>query len=121
MACHIQSGKKNTKLMQMKIKKTNLKILLLKITNMDEKSKNNQEKNQKEDDKLKSFIERLERLMEEKNNIIFDIKEVFSEAKSMGYDPTIMRKILVLRKMDIDERLEQETLLKTYKNALGIY
>ena len=50
-----------------------------------------------------------------------DIKEVFSEAKSMGYDATIMRKILALRKMDVDERLEQETLLKTYKNALGIY
>ena len=56
-----------------------------------------------------------------KNNINFDIKEVFSEAKSSGYDTKIMRKILALRKMDIDERLEQETLLKTYKNALGIY
>ena len=107
--------------MQMKIKKTNLKTLLPKITNMDENLKKNQEIIQKEDNKLKSFIERLERLSEEKNNINFDIKEVFSEAKSMGYDPTIMRKILVLRKMDVDERLEQETLLKTYKTALGIY
>ena len=88
---------------------------------MDENSKNNQETIQKGDNKLKSFIERLERLFEEKNNINFDIKEVFSEAKSMGYDPIIMRKILALRKMDLDERLEQETLLKTYKNALGIY
>ena len=88
---------------------------------MDENSKNNKETIQKGDDKLKSFIERLERLLEEKNNISFDIKEVFSEAKSMGYDATIMRKILALRKMDVDERLEQETLLKTYKNALGIY
>ena len=76
---------------------------------------------EKKDDKLKSFIERIEKLLEEKNDINFDIKEVFSEAKSMGYDPTIMRKILSLRKMDIDERLEQETLLKSYKNALGIY
>ena len=107
--------------MQMKIKKINLKTLFPKITNMDESSKNNQETIQKVDDKLKSFIERLERLSEEKNNINFDIKEVFSEAKSMGYDATIMRKILALRKMDVDERLEQETLLKTYKNALGIY
>ncbi len=107
--------------MQMKIKKKNLKILFLKITNMDEKSNNNQESVQKKDYKLKSFIERLERLSEEKNNINFDIKEVFSEAKSIGYDPTIMRKILALRKMDVDERLEQETLLNTYKNALGIY
>ena len=88
---------------------------------MDENLKNNQQSIQKGDDKLKSFIERLERLSEEKNNINFDIKEVFSEAKSIGYDPKIMRKILVLRKMDVDERLEQETLLKTYKNALGIY
>ena len=88
---------------------------------MDEKSNSNQDPIQKKDDKLKSFIERIERLLEEKNNVNFDIKEVFSEAKSMGYDPTIMRKILALRKMDIDERLEQEALLNTYRNALGIY
>ena len=88
---------------------------------MDEKSNSNQDPIQKKDDKLKSFIERIERLLEEKNNINFDIKEVFSEARSMGYDPTIMRKILALRKMDIDERLEQEALLNTYRNALGIY
>ena len=88
---------------------------------MEQNSKKNQETIQKSDDRLKSFIERLESLSEEKNNINFDIKEVFFEAKSMGYDPTIMRKILALRKMDIDERLEQETLLKNYKNALGIY
>ena len=88
---------------------------------MEQNSKKTHETIQKSDDRLKSLIERLERLSEEKNNINFDIKEVFSEAKSMGYDPTIMRKILALRKMDIDERLEQETLLKTYKNALGIY
>ena len=107
--------------MQMTIKKINLKTLLPKITKMDENSKKNQEIIQKRDDKLKSFIERLERLSDEKNNINFDIKEVFSEAKSSGYDTTIMRKILALRKMDIDKRLEQETLLKTYKSALGIY
>ena len=88
---------------------------------MDDNLQKNQEIIQKQDDKLKSFIERLERLLEEKNKINFDIKEVFSEAKSSGYDTTIIRKILALRKMDIDERLEQETLLKTYKNALGIY
>ena len=105
----------------MKIKKTNLKTLLPKITKMDENSKKNQEIIQKRDDKLKSFIERLERLSDEKNNINFDIKEVFSEAKSSGYDTTIMRKILTLRKMDIEERLEQESLLNTYKNAQGIY
>ena len=88
---------------------------------MDENSTKKEEIIQERDNKLKSFIERLERLSDEKNNINFDIKEVFSEAKASGYDTTIMRKILALRKMDINERLEQETLLKTYKNALGIY
>jgi len=76
---------------------------------------------QSKDDRLKSFIERLERLEEEKNNLLADIKEVFSEAKGLGYDPKIMRKVLIIRKMDIDERLEQEALLETYRAALGIY
>ena len=88
---------------------------------MNKNSQKNQEIIQKRDDKLKSFIERIERLSEEKNNINFDIKEVFSEAKSMCYDPTVMRKILALRKIDVNERIEQETLLNTYKHALGIY
>ena len=73
------------------------------------------------DDRLKSLIERVERLEEEKNNLLTDIKEVFSEAKGLGYDPKIMRQILIIRKMDVDERLEQEALLDIYRNALGIY
>ena len=73
------------------------------------------------DNRLKSFIERIERLEDEKNNILSDIKEVYSEAKNSGYDPKIMRKVLLIRKMDIDERLEQEALLDTYRNALGIF
>jgi uncharacterized protein (UPF0335 family) len=73
------------------------------------------------DDRLKGLIERVERLEEEKNNLLSDIKEVFSEAKGLGYDPKIMRKVLIIRKMDVDERLEQEALLDTYRNALGIY
>ena len=73
------------------------------------------------DDRLKSLIERVERLEEEKYNLLSDIKEVFSEAKGLGYDPKIMRKVLIIRKMDVDERLEQEALLDTYRNALGIY
>jgi uncharacterized protein (UPF0335 family) len=73
------------------------------------------------DNRLKSFIERIERLEEEKNNILVDIKEVYSEAKNFGYDPKIMRKVLLIRKMDIDERLEQEALLDTYRNSLGIF
>jgi uncharacterized protein (UPF0335 family) len=76
---------------------------------------------QSKDDRLKSLIERVERLEEEKNNLLADIKEVFSEAKGIGYDPKIMRKVLIIRKMDIDERLEQEALLETYRAALGIY
>jgi len=76
---------------------------------------------QSKDDRLKSLIERVERLEDEKNNLLADIKEVFSEAKGLGYDPKIMRKVLIIRKMDIDERLEQEALLETYRAALGIY
>jgi uncharacterized protein (UPF0335 family) len=74
-----------------------------------------------QDNQLKSFIERIERLEEEKNNILADIKEVYSEAKSSGYEPKIMRKVLIIRKMDVDERLEQEALLDTYRNVLGIF
>ena len=73
------------------------------------------------DDRLKSLIERVERLEEEKFNLLADIKEVFSEAKGLGYDPKIMRQILIIRKMDVDERLEQEALLETYRAALGIF
>ena len=88
---------------------------------MDDKLNNKEISANKKDEKLKVFIERIERLEEEKYNLTTDIKEVFSEAKSMGYEPKIMRKILILRKMDIDDRLEQEALLYTYRNALGIY
>jgi len=73
------------------------------------------------DDQLKKLIESVERLYEEKNTILADIQEVFSEAKGLGYDPKIMRQILIIRKMDIDERLEQEALLNTYRTALGIF
>ena len=88
---------------------------------MDVNSKNSHVTIQKGDYKLKTFIQRLEKLSEEKNNINYDIKEFFSEAKSMGYDPTIKNNILALRKIDIDEKHKQETLLKTFKSALGIY
>ena len=78
-------------------------------------------KNNSKDNQLKSFIERIERLEEEKYNILSDIKGVYSEAKSTGYDPKIMRKVLTIRKIDTDERLEQEALLDTYRNVLGIF
>ena len=73
------------------------------------------------DNRLKNFIERIERLEEEKYNILADIKEVYSEAESIGYETKIMRKVLTIRKIDTNERLDQEALLNTYKNALGIF
>ena len=88
---------------------------------MDEELNGNQDAIHEKDEKLKSFIERIERLLEEKNNINFDIKEIFSEAKSMGYDTKTMRKTLSLRKLVIDERLEQKALLNSYRNAMDIY
>ena len=105
----------------MKVKKANFKPLIPITIKMDDKLNNKEISTNKKDEKLKNFIERIERLEEEKYNLTTDIKEVFSEAKSMGYEPKIMRKILILRKMDIDDRLEQEALLDTYRNALGIY
>ncbi len=69
---------------------------------------------------LQQFIERIERLEDEKTNIATDIKEVFLEAKSSGFDVKIMRQIIRLRKMDPVDREEQEYLLDTYKRAVGM-
>ena len=88
---------------------------------MNDEQKNEIGEIKSKDNRLKSFIERAERLEEEKYNILADIKEVYSETKSSGHDPKIMRKILVIKKIDTDERLEQEALLDTYKNGLGIF
>lgn len=71
-------------------------------------------------DRLKSFIERIERLEEEKAALASDIKDVFSEAKGTGFDTKIMRAILKLRKLDGADIEEQETLLDLYKRALGM-
>jgi len=70
-------------------------------------------------DRLKSFIERIERLEEEKKNLIADVREVYAEAKSSGFDTKTMRKVVALRKLDTSERQEQEALLDTYLRALG--
>ena len=88
---------------------------------MNKQANSNQNSIPKKDDKLNSFIKRIERLLEEKNTINFDIKVVFCDSKVVVYSSKIMRKILRLRKNDIDERLEHEALLNTYRNALGIY
>jgi uncharacterized protein (UPF0335 family) len=72
------------------------------------------------DDRLRLFIERIERMEEEKAAISTDIKDVYAEAKGTGYDPKIMRKVIQLRKMDPDQRREQESLVETYMVALGM-
>lgn len=69
-------------------------------------------------ERLKSFVERVERLEEEKQALSEDIKEVYSEAKSSGFDVKILRQIIRLRKMDDNDRSEMETLLEVYKRAL---
>jgi uncharacterized protein (UPF0335 family) len=71
-------------------------------------------------ERLKSFVERIERLEEEKQALAADIKEVFAEAKGSGFDTRIMRQIIRLRRMDKDDLDEQETLLDVYKRALGM-
>ena len=71
-------------------------------------------------DQLKSFIERIERLEEEKKTIADDIKEVFAEAKGTGFDTKAMRSIIRLRKKDQAERQEEDAILDLYKAALGM-
>lgn len=71
-------------------------------------------------DRLKSYIERIERMEEEKTAIGADIREVYAEAKSAGFDTKIMREIIKLRKMDESDRQEQEHLLDLYKRAIGL-
>ena len=71
-------------------------------------------------DQLRLFIERIERLEEEKKGIADDVRDVYSEAKSNGYDTKTMRKIVTLRKMESHVRQEADALLDTYRNALGL-
>lgn len=69
---------------------------------------------------LRQFIERIERLTKEKEDIAEDIKQVFNEAKGNGFEPKIMREILKLRKKEVNELQEEEYLIDTYKRALGM-
>ena len=71
-------------------------------------------------DRLKSFIERIERLEEEKKALSEDLKEVYAEAKAAGFDNKVMRQIVRLRKMDQADRREQEELLSVYLRALDM-
>ncbi|MDT0574613.1 DUF2312 domain-containing protein [Croceicoccus sp. F390] len=75
---------------------------------------------QTHDDRLRLLIERIERLEEEKKGIADDIRDVYAEAKAVGYDAKIMRQIVRLRKMKADDRREMDMVLETYKAALGI-
>ncbi len=69
---------------------------------------------------LRSFIERIEHLEEEKRTIADDIKEVYAEAKGTGFDVKIMRKIISLRRQEVNKRKEEEEILDLYLNALGM-
>jgi uncharacterized protein (UPF0335 family) len=71
-------------------------------------------------EQLKSFIERIERLEEEKRALAEDIKEVYAEARGSGFEPKIMRQIIRIRKRDQDDLDEEESLIELYKRALGM-
>lgn len=68
---------------------------------------------------LRGLVQRIERLEEEKAALVEDIKEVYEEAKGAGFDPTVMRKVVRLRKMDPKDRKAQQDLLEVYEAALG--
>ncbi len=69
---------------------------------------------------LKAVVERIERLEEEKKTIAADIKEVYAEAKGNGFDVKILRKVISMRKKDVNERQEEEALIDVYMAALGM-
>lgn len=71
-------------------------------------------------EQLRSIVERIERLEEEKKAIADDIKDVYGEAKANGFDAKVLRKVVSLRKQDADERAEHEMVLDTYLHALGM-
>ncbi len=70
-------------------------------------------------EQLKSFVQRIERLEEEKQSLAADLKEVYAEAKSTGFDTKVLRKVISLRKMDRNDRAELEALLDLYLGAIG--
>ena len=87
------------------------------------------ENNEKTEDKdiggvsgkrLRAYLDRIERLEEEKKGIADDIKDIYAEAKGVGFDAKILRKVYQLRKMNTDKRREEEELLELYKAAVGI-
>ena len=71
-------------------------------------------------DQLQAFVERIERLEEEKKNISDDIKDVYAEAKGNGFDVKVLRKVIQVRKQDASERQEMDAILELYLEALGM-
>ena len=71
-------------------------------------------------EQLRSIIDRIERLEEEKAALAADIKEIYAEAKGNGFDVAVLRKVIAIRKQDRDKRLEEETILDLYLAALGM-
>lgn len=78
------------------------------------------ENTEKTPGQLGTFIDRIERLEEEKSNLLADIREVYAEAKGQGFDPKVMRQVIRLRKMDPADRAETEFLRDEYKKLIGI-
>jgi uncharacterized protein (UPF0335 family) len=74
-----------------------------------------------ESGQLRAFVERIERLEEEKRTIADDIKDVYTEAKGNGFDVKIMRKVVSLRRQDLNKRREEEEILDIYLSALGMH
>ena len=72
-------------------------------------------------DQLRAFVERIERMEEEKRAIADDIKEIYAEAKGNGFDIKVLRQIIRIRKQDHNERMEQEAILELYMAALGMH
>lgn len=70
--------------------------------------------------RLKAFIERIERLEEEKAGLADDVKDIYAEAKGVGFDVKTIRKVIRLRKIDVEKRREEEELLELYKSAIGL-
>ncbi len=71
-------------------------------------------------ERLRAFIMRIEKLEEDKSSIAEDIKDVYAESKSMGFDVKTIRKVVSLRKLEVEKRREEEELLDLYKSALGM-
>lgn len=72
------------------------------------------------DERLELLFSRIETLVEEKEGIAADVRDVFSEAKAVGYDVKIMREVLKLRKMNRDDIMERDALMETYRRAVGL-